>query len=127
MTIRFNINTVTPDLAVAALRDQKRADKAAQIPDSDIKEVAPDFYEVKSQSRKDLKHEVDLRGKGSCTCEDWTLRQVECIHLKKVRVTKRNEVRVLEAGTVKPFMEALAKDLERDAKLDQARAIAEVY
>jgi len=87
MPIRFNLNDLTPDQAAAALRDLKRSDKAAEIPIHYIKEIAPDFYEVRSQSNGKT-YQVDLRGQGSCTCPDWTFRGGECKHIKLARTAR---------------------------------------
>jgi len=84
MGVRFSLDSLTPDLALAALRDVKRANRAIEIPRCDVVPAEPDIFLVKSQSGNGT-YTVDLRGHGSCTCPDWTHRQLECKHIKAAK------------------------------------------
>jgi hypothetical protein len=94
MAIRFSLDSLTPDLAVAALRDTKRADKAAKIPESDVVPVKMNGrlagFSVRSQSNPAIWYSVVPVHPGltkfSCTCPDFVNRGGECKHQKRVRI-----------------------------------------
>jgi len=88
--IRFEMDSLTPDLAVRLLADAKRIDRGVQIPRCHVVPAESDIFLVKSQSGNGT-YTVDLRGHGSCTCPDWTYRQVECKHIKAARALKGGE------------------------------------
>jgi hypothetical protein len=94
--IRFDLATMTPDLAVSALRDQKRANKAAEISASDVRPVldidcrpVPGMFEVRSQTRRSIWYKIKLplqeNEQVTCECMDWTNRAQECKHIKAAK------------------------------------------
>jgi hypothetical protein len=92
--IRFDLATMTPDLAVAALRDQKRADKATQMLDSGVLWLYPGYANVRSEkghgSYVVMNSSPDLTGKWSCSCPDYQYRMAavdgQCKHIIKARM-----------------------------------------
>jgi hypothetical protein len=93
MAIRFSLDALSPDLAVQALRDVKRADRAARIPDRDVVPVRMNGqlagFSVRSQSNPALWYSVvpvdpELT-KFSCTCPDFQYGAADCKHCKRVR------------------------------------------
>ena len=88
--IRFSLDAVSPDLAVAVWRDVKRASRAAEMPDNGVVQLYPGYWHVRSQRGKGV-YVVTRTGPSSgpysCTCPDYTYRGGECKHIKLVRRT----------------------------------------
>ena len=59
-----------------------------------IREVAPDLYEIWYQ--------VDLKGKGSCSCAGWAMR-AHCRHLDQAREYEGNLKQMEKEGLVKRY------------------------
>jgi hypothetical protein len=92
--IRFNLDSMPPDLAVAALRNQKSANKAVQMPDSGVLWLYPGYANVRSEkghgSYVVMNSSPDLTGKWSCSCPHYQYRMAaidgQCKHIIKARM-----------------------------------------
>jgi hypothetical protein len=87
-------------------------------------QLFPGYFNVRSHSGNGsypvVNSSPDCTGSWSCECVGYRWRG-KCSHIEDAKdflasilVTK---IRILEAKTVKPFFEALAKDLDRDSKI----------
>jgi hypothetical protein len=93
--IRFDLATMTPDLAVAALRGAKRALKAEEMPNQSVLQIYPGYFNVHSQSGGGsyvvVNSAPDCSGKWSCSCPDFQYRQgpaeLDCKHIIKTKRT----------------------------------------
>ena len=90
--IRFDLATMTPDLAVAALRGAKLILKAEEMPNQSAIQLYPGYWNVRSQ-RGPGSYVVTRSGPDSgtysCTCPDYTHRQgpaeLDCKHIIKIK------------------------------------------